>query len=118
MRIESMSKQEQPAKPLPVDDTVVVKLAEHTRFYIHSRVVLDASQSLYTSTKELLDKLVSPLINVLSPDNLFGEGMEAAILEPGKSWVKGKIRYRLVCEFIPEEPQADTLLDELRELNL
>ena len=80
MRIESMSKQEQPAKPLPVDDTVVVKVLERTYFYINSNLVLDASQSLYTSTKELVDKLVPPLIRTLSHEELFGEGMEAAIL--------------------------------------
>ena len=118
MGIESMNKQEQPAKPLPVDDSVVVKLPENTYFYINSNKVLDSTQNPYNSTGKLVDKLVSPLIDCLSPNKLFTKGIEATILEPGKPWVKGKIRFRLVYEFIPEEPEADTLLDDIRQLNL
>ena len=118
MRIESMSKQEQPAKPLPVDDSVIVKLPEGKLFFINSNNVLDTRETPYTSTKKLVDKLVSPLIACLNPNNLLKEGIEAAILVPGKTWIKGKIRVRLVYEFIPEEPEADTLLDDIRQLNL
>lgn len=41
-------------------------------------------------------------------DNLFSQGVEAELLEPGQSeWVKGKVRLKFVVEFGPGEFQEE-----------
>jgi hypothetical protein len=41
------------------------------------------------------------------------------MLEPGKNWKKGKIRFRLVLEFAPDEPEPsdpNSTLDDIRKM--
>lgn len=52
----------------------------------------------------------------------FKAGFSAQMLEPGESWKKGQIRFRVVAEFIPDgevenEPEnpIEPSLDEFRE---
>lgn len=54
-------------------------------------------------------------------DELYQQGIKLEILEPGQRWKTGKIRLRLVLEFIPDEPEnggAPSSLDVIRKMNL
>jgi hypothetical protein len=51
--------------------------------------------------------------------NWFVEGVDCEILQPGKPWKKGKIRFRLVLEFAPDEPEPsdpNSTLDDIRKM--
>ena len=124
--IEFMSAPEQPFKPLPVDDDVIVKLPSNTHIMVGGQDLFRArSSSLHVSTKELKDKTANPIIDYFSPQEFFEEGIIAEILEPGKKWVKGMIRLHLALEFIPDEPENNgtsdksvSTLDDIRNINL
>jgi len=116
---------EKPSRPLSVHDNVVVKLAEPTQFWVNGNIAFDARESLYTSTKELVDKIVYLIIKGLSHESLFKEGIKASVLEPGKEWITGTLRFRFVFEFIPVESEitekpatniSDKTLENIYEL--
>lgn len=49
----------------------------------------------------------------------FTNGIDCEILQPGKNWKKGKIRFRLVLEFAPDEPEPsdpNSTLDDIRKM--
>ncbi len=55
-------------------------------------------------------------------DVWFKEGFPSRMLQPGEQWKEGKIRLRVVAEFIPDEPEtipndrpAEPSLDTFRE---
>ena len=75
---------EQPPKPLPVDDRVIVKV----------------SSDYYINTKQFASKV---------HDQGCQQGIKAEILEPGKQWETGRISCRVVVEFIPDEPEITEL---------
>ena len=55
-----------------------------------------------------MKKLVNSKI-IGSTDNSsvwFKEGFPSRILQPGEHWKEGKIRLRVVAEFIPDEPET------------
>ena len=113
-----MSESEQHSKLLPVDDDIVVKFpAGGVVIYFHRDLLFDASQSPYNSTKIFVDKVAGYIHKLFRPLELLKEGIKAEILEPGKKWVTGKIRLRLVIEFIPDEPEKSPL-DDIRKMNL
>lgn len=116
---------EQSPKLLPVDDNVVLRLNERVQISNSNAIIFDASQYLYSSTKELIDKLAKYLLGNFKPQQLLQTGIQAEILEPGKQWKTGKIRCRIVFDFIPDEPENNRItgesassLDELRKMNL
>lgn len=121
-----MSAPEQPFKPLPVDDDVVFKLIEDLQIGVHGvNEFVDTRTTPFSSTKHFLDNLAKYFITRLYPDKVFKEGLKARVLEPGKKWVAGTIRLRLVVEFIPDEPENNgttdksvSTLDDIRNINL
>lgn len=125
MRTETMSESEKPFKPLPMDDGVVVKLPTGTDIVtVGNRVFRASGSPLYHSTKELEDKIAKPIYDNSSRE-LFKQGVKVEILEPGKKWVTGNLRLRLVFEFIPDEPENSkppgesvSPLDDIRRMNL
>lgn len=120
-----MSNPEQFTQPLPVDDNIIVKLPENTDISVVGHGIFKVrGASLYNSTKEFVNKLTAPIYNNSSP-HLFTQGIKVEILEPGKQWIAGKFRCRLVFEFIPDEQENNTTasgsvspLDDLRKMNL
>ena len=52
------------------------------------------------------------------PSNIFSDGSPCEILDPqSQGWKKGKLKAKLVLEFIPDEPevkQYESPLDEIR----
>ncbi len=124
--IEFMSAPEKTFKPLPVDDDVVFKLIEDTEISVYSgNEIFNPRTTPLGSTKEFVDNLAKYFITRLYPDKVFKEGIEAKILEPGKKWVKGIIRLRLVVEFSPDEPENNgtsnkivSTLDDIRNIKL
>ncbi len=36
----------------------------------------------------------------------FGEGVSCEILQPSKTWKKGKVRIKITLEFCPDEPET------------
>jgi len=87
-----------------VNENVVVKLPKSTQIRtINSTLVFNASESpLYSSTKELEDKIVKPIRQSIRPEEIFTLGIKAEILEPEKKWVAGNLRLSFVFEFIPD----------------
>lgn len=114
------------SKPFPVGDDIIVKLPIGTNIYFGNTVLLDAySSALYTPTKELVAQVEKPLRKALNPQDIFEQGVKVEILEPGKQWTSGKVRCRLVFEFIPDEPENNKIpsesvspLDDIRKMNL
>lgn len=39
-------------------------------------------------------------------DSWFGEGISCEILQPSKTWKKGKVRIKITLEFCPDEPEV------------
>ncbi len=123
--IEFMSALEQLSRQLPAADDVVVKITENIKITAGNVVFFDGAQFLYSSTKELADKLVKFVLTYATNHDLFKQGIKAEILEPGKKWVTGMIRLRFVVEFIPDEPETNgtsnkivSTLDDIRNINL
>ena len=114
------------SKPFPVDDNIIVKLPQGTGINSGNTELLNAwSSALYIPTNELADKVEKALRNVLKPQTIFEQGVKVEILEPGKQWTSGKLRCRLVFEFIPDEQEntkipseAVSPLDDIRKMNL
>lgn len=114
------------SKPFPVDDDIIVKLPKGTVIYYGNTYLFDASSSaLYTPTKELTDKVEKHLRKALGPQEIFEQGVKVELLEPGKQWTSGKLRCRLVFEFIPDEQENNKIpnesvspLDDIRKMNL
>lgn len=114
-----MSALEKPGKSLTVDADVIVKLAELRHFNMNDRAVFNANQGIYISTKEFVDNITYCIIKSFSPDKLFKEGIELAILEPGPPWVTGKIRFNIGYDFIPDKPEiTETVPKDLFESSL
>ncbi len=124
--IEFMNSPEQPFKPLLIDDDTVFKLIEDKTISVKGRgEIVNPGLNSFTSNKEFIDKLANSLLCLLSPQAILEKGLKARVLEPGKTWVTGKIRLRLVVEFIPDELENNgtldkfaSSLDELRSKNL
>ena len=123
--IEFMNAPEQPSIQLPVGDDIVFKLIEDTNIGVSGGEILIPGSSPFISTKEFVDKLARYFLGMLYPSQIFKEGIKAKVLEPGKKWVTGMIRLRLVVEFIPDELENNgtldkftSSLDELRSKNL
>ena len=45
----------------------------------------------------------------------FYEGKKCEILQAGKGWQKGKLKINVTLEFIPDEPEETSPLDEVRQ---
>jgi len=121
---EFMSEPEQPPKPLPTDDSIIVKLPQGTRIIQGGNAVINAANSLlHISTKEFVEKVATAIVQPFQPlEELFRQGIRVEILEPEKKWVTGKIRLRLVFEFVPDESENNKTpgefvspLDEIRK---
>lgn len=92
-----------------MDDDVVVNLPEGTLIESFNTTAFDASESpLYISAKELNDAVTEPFFDNFGNSELFEQGVEVRLLEPGKKWVTGKLHLRIAFEFIPDEPSGDT----------
>ena len=120
-----MSPPEQPYLPMPVNDDVIFKLIEDTTIGVSGGELLIPRPNPFISTKEFVDKLARIFLNMLYPGQIFKEGIKAKVLEPGKKWVAGTIRLRLVVEFSPDEPEDNrtsdkfvSQLDDIRNINL
>ena len=107
-----MNAPEQPFKPLPIDDDIVFKLIENTIINTDNGEILNSGKNPLGTTKNFIDKLAEKFLSMLYPEEIFAEGIKAKILEPGKKWVTGTIRLRLVVEFIPDELENNGTLDK------
>ena len=124
MHTKYMSNSEQFTHPLPVDDNIIVKLPEGTDISVLDNGFQVRGSSLYKPSSEVVNTLAAPIYDNSSP-HLFLLGVNVEILEPGKQWVSGKLRCRLVFEFIPDEQENNKTpsesvspLDDLRQMNL
>lgn len=87
-----MNDLEQTSEPLPVDENTILKIFHGT------------SQSpLYQSTQDFVNLMTTEPISC--NDELYQQGTKVEILEPGKQWKTGKIRLRLVFEFISDKQE-------------
>ena len=89
----------------PLDDTVIMM----GKIGISSELMEERINELLSSYSYTFhEKLVNPKI-IGSNDNSsvwFKEGFPSRILQPGEHWKEGKIRLRVVAEFIPDEPET------------
>lgn len=116
---------EQFSKMFPMEDNIIIKIPVGTDIVIsNNRVVNATGSTLYNSAKEFIDKLLKPIRGNFS-SQLLNQGMEVEILEPGKQWQTGKIRCRVVFEFVTDELENNKIsdnsissLDELRNIKL
>ncbi len=72
-------------------------------FYTGDRVSFNAKKSPFDSTKTFVNKVAEYICGSINHKELFQKGLNAEILEPGKQWKTGKIRCRLVFDFIPDQ---------------
>lgn len=115
---------EQPSKPLPADDSIVVKLINTEVIHGNNRLFHAGTNSpLHVSAKELVDKVATVVRHQIQPQRLFEQGIKVEILEPEKKWITGNIRLRFVFEFVPDESENKTPsgfvspLDDIRNMN-
>ncbi len=120
-----MNAPEQPFIHLPVRDDVIVKINEKAFFSLNNVFIFNSDQFLYSSTQEIADKFVNIIADFSSNQDFLEKEIKAGVLEPGKKWVTGTIRLRLVVEFIPDELENNgtsgelgSLLDDLRNKNI
>ena len=89
----------------PLDDTVIMM----GKIGISSELMEEKINELLSSYSYTFhEKLVNSRI-IGSNDNSavwFKEGFPSRMLQPGEHWKEGKIRLRVVAEFIPDEPEA------------
>lgn len=109
--IEAMNEIEKPSRPLLADDSVIIKIP--------------GNQNTYRNTKEFAGAYTESINCYFPADEIFRQGIKVELLEPGKNWVKGSIRLRLVFEFIPNELENSKTsgeylspLDDIRNINL
>ena len=111
---------------LPIGDDVIVKITETATFNLNNVFIFNSAQFLYSSTQEIADKFVKIVTNSNAKSEDFLEKeIKAGVLEPGKKWVAGTIRLRLVVEFSPDEPEKNgtsdksvSTLDDIRNIKL
>ena len=110
---------------LPVEDSVVIRVTEPSACSNNGNTIFDWSRHPFTSTKQVFDDIKTALLAGFRPPQLYTDGLKAEIMEPGKAWVKGKFRLRIVLEFIPDETEENKLignsassLDDFRKMNL
>ncbi|MBV9386376.1 MAG: hypothetical protein JOZ78_08110 [Chroococcidiopsidaceae cyanobacterium CP_BM_ER_R8_30] len=121
-----MSEPKQSSKPFPRDDSIIAKLPQGTRISLGNTAVIDASQfPLHIPTKEFVNKIAAPICKYINSLELFQQGTKVEILEPEKKWVTGKIRLRLVFDFIPDGLEINKTsgefvspLDEIRNRSI
>lgn len=125
MSINFMS--EQTYNPLPVSESIIVKLPRGTEIYYSSTntTVINAISSLiHIFTKEFVDRVAGPTLEHIQPAELFQQGIQVEILKPEKKWVSGKVPLTLVFEFIPDKPEiwetpiksrSQSSLDDIRK---
>ncbi|GAB4217752.1 MAG: hypothetical protein OHK0012_23430 [Synechococcales cyanobacterium] len=104
----------------PGSDDIVVRLNDYNFLSTLKRIneaCLQASQNDFHSR---FNNSLTKFSSSTTFANLHGEGYLSKILFPGKPWFSGKLRVRLVVEFLPDEP-VDVLqghsspLDDLRQ---
>ena len=87
-----------------LDDTVVMM----GKIGISSELMEEKIDELLTSYSYTFhEKLINSKI-IGSNENCydwFKEGFPSRMLQPGEQWKEGKIRLRVVAEFIPDEPE-------------
>ena len=112
-----MSQSEKFSRTLPINENVVIKFDEHPKIINGPTPIFDGTQYIYSSTKEITDKLVKHVFVGLQPQQLLNDGIKAQILEPGKNWTTGKVRLRLVVDFIADEPEmTEATTENISEL--
>lgn len=107
---------EQTYQPLPMNDDIIVKLPEGTDIVIGNQV-FQVGTSLYNSSKVFLGKVAKYIYDNSTP-HLFIQGIKVEILKPGKQWTAGKLRCRLVFEFIPDHSQNNTHSEDVTYLKI
>jgi len=89
----------------PLDDTIIMM----GKVGISSELMEERINELLSSYSYTFhEKLVNSKI-IGSNDHSsvwFKEGFPSRILQPGEHWKEGKIRLRVVAEFIPDEPET------------
>lgn len=120
-----MNELKQSCKQLSVVDDIVIKVVESCQCSNKKGIIFDWGQHPFTSTKQVFDKIKNAFLPDFNPPQLFADGIKAEIMEPGKSWVKGKLRLRIVMEFIPDETEENksfgnsaSSLDDFRKMNV
>jgi len=81
------------------------------------------SSSMISNLASYIDRQRKGTIS--SDEDIFLDGVEAEILEPGDShWKKGKIKLRFVIDFCPDQveapqhPAIDSPLDKIRQMTV
>lgn len=120
-----MGTPEQSSIQLPVSTDVIVEITESVKISAGNVPIFNGTQFLYSSTQEITAKLVKVIAGSIGNHDFLAEGIKARVLESGKKWITGKIRLRLVVEFIPDELENNgtsgelgSLLDDLRNKNI
>ena len=75
--------------------------------------VVHQSLSRYSST---IDNDIRNISGIKYCSTLFNQGGECEILRAGsKGWQKGKLKINVTLEFIPDEPEERSPLDDVRQ---
>ena len=67
----------------------------------------DISQRLY---KGLSETKILP--EGASAEDCFTDGYACRVLEPGKNWNEGRLRFRIVAEFVPDQIEVENTSDQ------
>ena len=72
-------------------------------------------QSMSHASSDLMEEKIFSENTNLNRMNWL-EGLPCQILQPGKKWQEGKIRLRVVAEFVPNESETaiESILDDIR----
>lgn len=108
-----MSNLEQFTKPLPVDNDVIFELHETQKVINYEdSYIFNSHQSPYISTKTFVVKILEKIVQHISHQELLKSGIKIRIIEPGKNWITGKIRMRLVLNlFLTSQKTVKYLLN-------
>ena len=67
----------------------------------------DISQRLY---EELSESEILP--EDADADDCFAHGYACRVLEPGKNWNEGRLRFRIVAEFVPDRIEVKKISEQ------
>ena len=82
---------------------------------IEDRFSTRIEQSISHASSDLMEeKIISRNANI----NLMNwlQGLPCQVLQPGKKWQEGKIRLRIIAEFVPNDSETgmESILDDIR----
>ena len=114
------------AKPKPISSNPPIELPKDSVIMFDSFGIQE--EFIAEKIENIRDDISQRLYEELSETDILPEGSDAEdcfndgyicrILEPGKNWSEGRLRFRIVAEFIPDDIESENLTEQPIEPSL